>query len=155
MLKRRINQAEKKLGKLTSMTYPPADKAITALRWEIAPDGFYNTLLRLKNDYGNPEIFITENGAAFLDKQLQDGRVQDHDRIQFYQDYLQALFKAKQQGVNVKGYFAWTLLDNFEWAEGYTGRFGLVHVERKTLKRTPKASYYYYQDVIKNRLRSL
>ncbi|MEQ9592367.1 MAG: GH1 family beta-glucosidase [Cyclobacteriaceae bacterium] len=117
--------------------------ATTTMGWEVYPKSIYN-LLHKFNKYENvKEIVITENGAAFPD-QIADGRVRDQLRINFLNSYVGEVLNAKKEGVNVTGYFLWTLLDNFEWAEGYTQRFGIVHVDFKTLRRTIKDSGYWY-----------
>ena len=126
---------------------PPEDAELTDMGWEVFPDALYEQLIKLKNDYGNPDIYVTENGAAFPDT-LTDEGVDDPKRIDYYRRYLAAANRALDEGVNLKGYFAWTLLDNFEWVEGYTKRFGLVHVDFKTQKRTPKRSFEWFQEVI-------
>ena len=126
---------------------PPENAELTDMGWEVYPDALYEQLIKLKNDYGNPDIYVTENGAAFPDI-LTDKGVDDPKRIDYYRRYLAAANRALDEGVNLKGYFAWTLLDNFEWAEGYTKRFGLVHVDFKTQKRTPKWSFEWFQEVI-------
>lgn len=119
----------------------------TAMGWEINADSFYRIIKRFWL-YGNvKEIIITESGAAFKDK-LINGIVNDEDRIHYHQQYLHALLKAKHEGMNVKGYFAWTLMDNFEWAEGYNARFGLIHVDFKTQLRTIKNSGYWFRDFL-------
>ena len=105
-------------------------------------------LRELKNDYGNPVVFITENGAAYKDEITAKG-IYDKDRIRYLESHLQVVSQARQEGVNVQGYFVWTLMDNFEWAEGYAKRFGIVYTDYATQKRTPKASYYWYQKVIR------
>lgn len=121
----------------------------TAMGWEINADSFYRIIKRFWL-YGNvKEIIITESGAAFKDK-LQNGVVNDAERINYHQQYLQALLKAKQEGMNVKGYFAWTLMDNFEWAEGYKTRFGLIHVDFNTQLRTIKNSGYWFRDFLQH-----
>jgi beta-glucosidase len=96
----------------------------TALGWEINADSFYRLLKRFWMYGAVKEIIVTENGACFKDR-LVDGRIADEHRIKYFQEYLAALKKAKQESVNIKGYFAWTLMDNFEWSEGYNARFGL------------------------------
>ena len=126
---------------------PPEDAELTGMDWEVFPDALYEQLMTLKNDYGNPDVYVTENGAAFPDI-LTDEGVDDPKRIHYYRRYLAAANRALDEGANLKGYFAWTLLDNFEWAEGYTQRFGLVHVDFKTQKRTPKRSFEWFQAVI-------
>ena len=95
-------------------------------------------------------MYITENGAAMADK-LIDGSVEDLDRIDYYQAHLNAVNNAIIQGVNIIGYFAWSLMDNFEWAEGYLKRFGIVHVDYDTQVRTIKSSGYAYKNLISNR----
>lgn len=120
----------------------------TALGWEINGNSFYRIVKRFWLYGSVKEIYITENGAAFKDE-VVNGVVNDESRIAYFQEYLGALLKAKQEGVNVKGYFAWTLMDNFEWAEGYKARFGLVHVDFKTQLRTIKNSGYWFRDFLK------
>ncbi|MBW2061626.1 MAG: beta-glucosidase [Deltaproteobacteria bacterium] len=119
----------------------------TAMGWEVYPRAIYESLLRFKEEWSDPAVFITENGAAYDDR-LVDQTVEDKQRLQYFQKYLAQVRRAIDQGVKVKGYFAWSLLDNFEWAEGYTKRFGLVHVDFNTLKRTPKTSAFWYREVI-------
>jgi beta-glucosidase len=116
----------------------------TAMDWEIYPEGIYRVLTRFSNYEGVKKIIITENGAAFNDK-LEDGHVEDYDRIQFYEKYLEQVLRAKQEGVNVGGYFAWSFTDNFEWAEGYSKRFGLVYVDYPTQRRIVKSSGFWFQ----------
>ncbi len=114
----------------------------TALGWEICPDGLRHLLIRLQRDYtGTTPLYITENGMAAEDR-LINGRCVDADRIAYLAAHLQACRAAIAAGVPLAGYYAWSLLDNYEWAEGYSGRFGLVHVDFESLQRTPKASYH-------------
>jgi beta-glucosidase len=119
----------------------PAGTRLTASNWPIEPHGLYDQLIRLRDGYGNPDVYITENGAAFDDRIGRDGIIDDTARIDFIRQHLRAAHRAVADGVRLKGYFAWSLLDNFEWADGYTKRFGVVRVDFKTFKRTPKASY--------------
>ena len=119
----------------------------TDMGWEIYPAAVSEILPRFKEEWGDPEIYITENGAAFHDL-LVSGRIDDQRRIRFYQDYLTELRKAMDLGARVRGFFAWSFLDNFEWTEGYLKKFGLVHVDFESLDRTPKASASWYQSVI-------
>jgi beta-glucosidase len=112
--------------------------------WEIYPAGLTELLVRLHRDYTLPPIYITENGAAFKDA-IVDGVVADPMRIDYLRDHMQATCDARSQGVDVRGYFVWSLLDNFEWASGYAKRFGIVHVDYETQKRTLKASAHWYQ----------
>ncbi|PWJ57226.1 beta-glucosidase [Dyadobacter jejuensis] len=118
-------------------------KPITAMGWEIAPDGMFDILRQFANYPNLPPIIISENGAAFEDK-LVDGSVADVERTAFFREYLAAILKAKRQGVQVKGYFAWTLMDNFEWAVGYTARFGLIYVDFDTQERIWKDSAKWF-----------
>lgn len=117
----------------------------TALGWEINPDSHYRILKRFWLYGGVKEIIVTESGAAFRDE-VADGIVNDEARITYYRQYLLALLRARKEGVNVSGFFAWTLMDNFEWAEGYRARFGLIHVDFKTQLRTIKRSGYWFRD---------
>jgi len=128
----------------------PKNTPTTERGWEIYPNGLYDVLIRLRKDYGNPVLYVTENGAAFEDNVIKDGNVQDDDRIVFLRDHLMSAYRAIQDGVRLKGYSVWTIIDNFEWAEGYSERFGLVHTDYQTLKRTPKKSFYWYKQAIAN-----
>jgi beta-glucosidase len=119
----------------------------TAMGWEIAPDSFYRMLKRFWLYGGVKEIMVTESGAAFAD-QVLNGQVNDTERVDYFQQYLQALLRAKKEGVNISGYFAWTLTDNFEWAEGYKARFGLVHVDHTTQLRTIKSSGFWFRNFL-------
>jgi beta-glucosidase len=92
---------------------------------------------------------VTENGAAYPDLRSHDGRVRDVERVEYLERYLGAVARAIEAGVPVRGYFVWSLLDNFEWAHGYSKRFGLVYVDYPTLERVPKSSFYWYRDLIK------
>jgi len=127
---------------------PPAP--ITDIGWEIYPKAFTELLVSLNEKYSLPPIYITENGAAIDDK-LVDSAVNDTDRIDYYQSHLNAVHDAIEQGVTVNGYFAWSLMDNFEWAEGYLKRFGIVYVDYDTQVRTIKASGLAYKELISNR----
>ena len=122
---------------------------LTSMNWEIAPESYYKQIMELKNEYNNPIIYLTENGCSYPDK-IENGKIKDFKRIEFYKKYLTAVKKAINNGADVRGYTAWTLFDNFEWALGFEKRFGLIHVDFKTLKRTPKESYYFYSNIIKN-----
>jgi beta-glucosidase len=121
----------------------------TEMAWEVFPQGLTDLLLWIKQRYGNPPIYITENGAAFYDPPAVDGdSLEDPLRVDYLRKHLRAVRTAMDQGVDVRGYFAWSLFDNFEWAHGYSKRFGLVHVDFTTLRRTPKASARLYANVI-------
>jgi beta-glucosidase len=117
----------------------------TAMGWEINPDSFYRILKRFWLYGGVKEIIVSEGGAAFRDE-VVNGSIDDQDRVEYYQQYLLGALRAKKEGVNIKGYFAWTLTDNFEWAEGYKTRFGLIHVDFETQLRTIKSSGYWFRD---------
>jgi beta-glucosidase len=121
--------------------------AKTDLGWEVWPQSLYDTAMRLTRDYGGLPIEITENGASYNDSPDEQGMIGDRRRIEFYRDYLTALARAMADGANVRGYHAWSLLDNLEWASGYEPKFGLVHVDFQTLKRTIKASGHWYAEV--------
>jgi len=122
----------------------------TDIGWEIYPKAFTELLVSLNDKYSLPPVYITENGAAMADK-LIDGVVNDLDRIDYYHNHLNAVNDAIEQGVQVNGYFAWSLMDNFEWAEGYLKRFGIVYVDYDTQVRTIKASGLAYKALITNR----
>lgn len=127
---------------------PPAGAEVTAMGWEVYPQALYDQLMELHGAYGNPPVYVTENGAAFPDGRPRAGRHDDRDRIEYLRRHLHALARARADGADVRGYFVWSLLDNFEWAEGYRPRFGLVHVDYATLARTPRRSFDWYRDVI-------
>jgi beta-glucosidase len=119
----------------------------TAMGWEINADSFYRMIKRFSEYEGVKNIIITEGGAFFKDK-LMNGVVNDVERIDYFQKYLTALLRAKQEGIRVNGYFAWTLTDNFEWSEGYHVKFGLVHVDFKTQLRTVKQSGHWFREFL-------
>ena len=122
----------------------------TAMDWEIYPDGMDELLTLVRDKYGNPPVFITENGAAYFDD-VEKGAVNDQPRIQYLHDHIEAVLHQKKLGSDVRGYFAWSLLDNFEWAKGYSTRFGLVHVDYETQVRTVKRSAHWLKQQILNR----
>lgn len=111
---------------------------------------FTKLLININQKYKPKEIFITENGSAWNDL-IIDEKIKDSERIEYLQSHLDAILDAKSKGVPINGYFAWSLLDNFEWAYGYEKRFGLFYVDYQTQKRTPKESAFYYRDLILNR----
>ena len=123
---------------------------VTAFGWPVIPAGLTDLLTGLKNRYGQslPPVYITENGCSVRDEVSADGTVDDQPRISYLDGHIRALRDAMTAGVDVRGYFAWSLLDNFEWAEGFHQRFGLVHVDFATQRRRPKASFGWYQDLI-------
>lgn len=126
----------------------PAGAETTDMGWQVAPAALTSQLTELKERYGNPPVVVTENGAAYSDGAPQRGRVADRKRVEYLRRYLGAVQEALAAGCDVRGYFVWTLVDNFEWADGFGSRFGLVHLDRETLKRTPKDSFRFYQEVI-------
>jgi beta-glucosidase len=127
-----------------------ADAEVTTdMGWPITTDGLHTLLLGIRERYQDaPPLFVTENGAAYDDPPGTDGVIRDERRIAYLDAHLRALYRAVADGVRVDGYLVWTLLDNFEWAEGYAKRFGLVHVDRDTLRRSPRQSAAWFRDVI-------
>jgi beta-glucosidase len=120
----------------------------TEMGWDIVPEGLYRMLKKIANRWPVEELYVTENGAAFADRADAGGRVRDRDRIAYLRSHIAACRRAVAEGVPLKGYFVWSIMDNFEWAHGYSMRFGLVHVDPGTGARKPKDSYYYYRDVV-------
>ncbi|WP_405380075.1 GH1 family beta-glucosidase [Maribacter sp. LLG6340-A2] len=120
----------------------------TLMDWEVYPPSIYHMVEKFSAYSQINKIIITENGAAFKDE-IKNGEVDDQHRLNFLQEYIAQVYKAKQEGLNVHGYFVWTLTDNFEWAEGYHARFGLIHIDFKTLKRTLKASGKWFARFLK------
>ena len=124
--------------------------AYTAMEWEVWPQAFEDVLVGVKERYGAVPLYVTENGAAFYDPPVAEGGVVDDPlRTAYFRGHLRAAHRAIQRGVDLRGYFAWSLLDNFEWGEGYEKRFGIVHVDFETQTRTPKRSARFYADVIR------
>jgi beta-glucosidase len=121
----------------------------TAMGWEVHPDGLAELLLRLTDEYRAPRIYVTESGSAWPDEVLPDGQIEDKERMAYLEQHLAASLRATRDGAPLAGYFVWSLLDNFEWAYGYAKRFGLVHVDYGTQRRTIKASGYRYADIIR------
>ncbi|NLD49628.1 MAG: beta-glucosidase [Clostridiaceae bacterium] len=122
----------------------------TDMDWIVYPEGLFDLLMRLHNDYGKPDIIISENGAAFVDTLTQQGKIHDERRVNYLNTHLTQVHRAIEQGVNLKGFYLWSLLDNFEWNHGYSKKFGIVHVDLNTQKRTIKDSGYWYKNVIEN-----
>lgn len=125
---------------------------VTAMGWEIDPAGLTEVLVRVHRDYPPVRLYVTENGAAFDDRLAADGTVPDPDRIAYVDAHLRACRDAIDAGVDLCGYFCWSLFDNFEWSWGYSRRFGLVYVDYQSQRRTPKASAYWYSDLIQGRV---
>jgi beta-glucosidase len=122
----------------------------TETGWEVFPQGLTDTLLWIRDRYGKLPIYITENGAAFYDPPVADGSMDDPLRVNYLRQHLLAAREAMRRGVDLRGYFVWSLLDNFEWALGYSKRFGIIHVDFETQKRTMKASAKFYQEVVRS-----
>ncbi len=129
----------------------PAGTRFTAFGWPIDASGLTDALNRLRDHYGHPEMYVTENGACYDDPLAADGTVHDDDRVAYLRDHLAAVRAALAEGVKLRGYFVWSLIDNFEWAEGYSRRFGIIHVDFASQKRTPKASFAFLADTIRGR----
>ena len=136
--------------KASSVRQPNA--LYTGTEWEVYPAGLTDTLLWVRERSGDLPLYLTENGAVFPDPATPaNGRVDDPLRVEYYRSHLKAALDAMRQGVPLRGYFAWSLLDNFEWSHGYAKRFGIVHVDFATQRRTVKASGRFYADVVRTR----
>jgi beta-glucosidase len=122
---------------------------LTALGWEIMPDDFRDLLIRVGREYPGRPIVVTENGAAFDDRPDPDGFVADEERTRYLAAHIAAVSEAREAGSDIRGYFVWSLLDNFEWAYGYDKRFGIVRVDYATQERIPKQSAHWYRDTIR------
>ena len=132
------------------------DATYTETGWEVFPQGLADTLAWVRDRYGNPPVYITENGAAFYDPPRAEGEtLQDPLRVDYLRKHLMAVHAAISAGCDVRGYMAWSLLDNLEWSLGFSKRFGIVHVDFATQERTPKASARFYSDVIASNGRAL
>jgi len=118
--------------------------------WPINPDGLKAVLLNIRERYGNPKMFVTENGCALEDAPDADGFVEDWARVDYLRAHMRAIYDAIQAGANVCGFYVWSLMDNFEWIFGYTPRFGLIRVDYQTGRRIPKQSARWYNAVITN-----
>ena len=123
---------------------------ITLMNWEVYPDAMYQTLKKFDQYSQIKKIIVTENGAAFHDV-FFDGKIEDELRANYLKDHIREVLRAKNDGIKVEGYFVWTLLDNFEWAEGFYPRFGIVHTNFKTQERTIKKSGYWYKNFLDNK----
>jgi beta-glucosidase len=127
----------------------PVEPATTSLGWSVTPDALHGVLTRVHRDYEPIPLYITENGASYVDYVDPAGEVRDVERIDYLRGYLGAAARAIAEGVDLRGYFHWSLMDNFEWGEGYRSRFGLVYVDYGSQRRIPKASAYWYRDLIR------
>jgi beta-glucosidase len=132
-----------------SVEFLPQPGPTTAMGWNIDPDGLTDLLLRLHREYPGQSLAVTENGAAFPDEVAPDGAVHDADRIEYLRRHVDAVAAATDHGADVRGYFVWSLLDNFEWSWGYDRRFGIVNVDYATLQRSWKESAHWYRDHIR------
>ncbi len=146
---RSVNRYDRERLPVRVKGIPQPQNITTQTDWEVFPEALTKILLWVKERYGNPPVYITENGAAFYDPpQPIDGKIEDPLRVEYYRQHLRAAHDAMKKGVDLRGYFAWSLLDNYEWALGYSKRFGIVHVDYETQKRTIKSSGRYYASVI-------
>jgi len=145
---RGIIRAEDAPDNLPQTTFPAPDSERTEMGWEVYPDGLYDILNRLHFEYQPRKTYVTENGASYPDRPDTDGRVRDHRRLDYLRDHLAAAHRAIQNGVPLAGYFVWSLMDNFEWAKGYTQRFGIVRIDYDTQERIPKDSAFWYKETI-------
>ncbi len=146
---RKVERFHPDMLPLRTKHVPQPEHTQTETHWEVFPEALTKVLLWVTERYGKPPIYITENGAAFYDPpQAVDGRVDDPLRVEYYRQHLRAAHDAIRQGVDLRGYYAWSLLDNYEWSLGYSKRFGIVHVDYSTQQRTIKSSGRYYSEVI-------
>lgn len=134
------------------LDFEPVDMGYekTDIGWNIYPEGFYKLLTYVTEQYGEVPIYITENGSCYNDEPGVDGRVRDDRRINYLKQHLTSLKRSMDSGVNIKGYITWSLMDNFEWAEGYSKRFGIVFVNYRTLERIKKDSFYWFKQTARN-----
>jgi len=124
----------------------------TEMDWEIVPEALAKLILRLREDYTIIPIYITENGAAFKDRISRDGKVHDNKRIDYLKNHLKKVAELNQKGADIRGYFLWSLMDNFEWRFGYSKRFGIIYINYKTQERILKDSAAWYGDLIRTRI---
>jgi beta-glucosidase len=133
-------------GPLQARRVLPPGAPVTAMGWEVFPEGLFEILTRVQSDYAPPRVLISENGAAY-DDVVEDGTVDDPEREAFLREHLMQAYRANEAGVPLGGYFVWSLLDNFEWAWGYGKRFGIVYVDYATQERIIKRSGRWYAAV--------
>jgi beta-glucosidase len=122
----------------------------TEMEWEVYPDGLRSVLAWVHENYDGPTLYVTENGASFPDTVDPDGSISDDDRVEYLREYIKACHRAIEQGVDLRGYFQWSLMDNFEWGFGYSRRFGIIRVDYDTQRRTIKKSGDWYSNAVKN-----
>lgn len=124
----------------------------TEMDWEIVPESLYNLILRVRNEYTAIPIYITENGAAFKDRVTREGKIHDNKRIDYLKKHLSKVADLNRKGADIRGYFLWSLMDNFEWGHGYSKRFGIIYVNFETQERILKDSAMWYKDLIRTRI---
>lgn len=147
---REVVKADEKSKELGVKQVKIRSSEYTEMGWEVYPQGLYDLLVRIREDYGDIPLYITENGAAFADRLTKANKIHDPKRIDYLHRHFQKAWEAIRDDVPLKGYFVWSLMDNFEWASGYSKRFGLIYVDFQTLKRIWKDSAYFCKEVIKN-----
>ena len=145
-----LNQCLTDDSPILGMREVEQDAELTAMQWPVVPEALTELLLRVKRDYGDLPLLITENGAAFQDR-LADGAVADSRRVAYLRAHIAAVERARAEGVDVRGYYVWSLLDNFEWEWGYAQRFGIVYVDYPIQRRIPKQIALWYRDMIARR----
>jgi beta-glucosidase len=128
--------------------FVPGGLPTTEMQWEVYNEGLHATLHRNARDYTRIPLWITESGSAFGDELLPDGTVDDEARIDYLDSHIRAALQAREEGVDLRGYFVWSLMDNFEWGFGYEKRFGIYYVDYETQERIPKASAHWYRRVL-------
>ena len=146
----RNNEIAESLNKKQNVAMGPK----TDFGWEVYPKGLYDLLKKLQKEFNIKEIIITENGCSYADRPDEHNVINDQKRITYHRSHIEQLQIAINEGVPCSGYFAWSLMDNFEWAEGYSQRFGLIWIDFETLERIPKESYYWYQKFLRSQKRA-
>ncbi len=144
-----VNYYSRQLVDASGERVRPEGPEYTEMNWEVCPPAFYRLLTRINREYRLPPLYITENGASFKDEVSADGKVHDPRRQAYLREHFLQVHKAIQDGVDLRGYFVWSLMDNFEWGHGFTKRFGLIRVDYETLQRIPKDSAEWYAGVIR------
>lgn len=144
-----VKKGQKSVLEVDFVLPPKSDYA--EMGWEVYPSGMYEIIKRIAKEYQPREIYITENGISVRDELDKDGKIRDIKRVEYVREHLLKLYQALQEGCPVKGYFIWSLMDNFEWSHGFSQRFGLMYTDYQSLQRIPKESYYWFQHVLKNR----
>jgi beta-glucosidase len=152
---RSVNRADNSAKPVCASPVRQEGADYTEMNWEVYPEGLTRTLLWVKQRYGDIPLYVTESGAAFADPPAVENCIADHARVDYFRKYLLAAHRALEEGVILRGYFAWSLFDNFEWTYGYAKRFGIVGVDFASQRRTPKLSAKFYRDVIQTRGASL